>query len=134
MKLAGPALTRNQQAVLDVLSQATAPLSAYGILDVLRPAGFRAPLQVYRALDKLVETGLAHRIESMNAFVACASPEDIHPEAIVFMLCEKCGQTVEVADHKVAHRIDELCRMNAFHGQKQTIEIRGLCARCAQAA
>lgn len=133
MSAAEPALTRNQQAVMDVLTEASAPLSAYGILDALRPVGFRAPLQVYRALDKLVEAGLAHRIESMNAFVACASPDDAHHEAIVFMLCETCGQAVEFADHKLAHRLDELCRMKEFQGHKQTIEIRGLCAGCARA-
>ena len=134
MNAAEQVLTRNQQAVLDVLTEATGPLSAYGILDALRPAGFRAPLQVYRALDKLLEAGLAHRIESMNAFVACASPDDAHHEAIVFMLCENCGQTVEFADHKLAHRLDELCHMKDFQAHKQTIEIRGLCARCAKAA
>ena len=65
-------LTRNQELVLGTLAHATAPLSAYDILDQLRDEGLRAPLQVYRALDKLTERGLAHRLESLNAFVCCA--------------------------------------------------------------
>ncbi len=58
-------LTRNQSLVLDTLSQSGGPLSAYTILDQLRDHGFRAPLQVYRALDKLVEFGMVHRLESL---------------------------------------------------------------------
>jgi len=46
-----PALTKNQTLVFDVLSHSDGPLSAYTILDKLRDHGFRAPLQVYRALD-----------------------------------------------------------------------------------
>ena len=64
-------LTKNQTLVMGALSQAKGPLSAYTILDELRDDGFRAPLQVYRALEKLVELGLVHRLESLNAFVAC---------------------------------------------------------------
>ena len=60
-------LTRNQNLVLGALTQATGPLSAYGILDQVRSDGIKAPLQIYRALDKLVEKGLAHRLESLNA-------------------------------------------------------------------
>ena len=69
-------LTRNQGLVFDVLTHSEGPLSAYSILDKLRDSGFRAPLQVYRALDKLLEFGLVHRLESLNAFVACAHPDE----------------------------------------------------------
>ena len=65
------ALTKNQQLVLTILNKADMPLSAYSILDGLREFGFKAPLQVYRALDRLIELGKVHRIESMNAFIAC---------------------------------------------------------------
>jgi Fur family transcriptional regulator, zinc uptake regulator len=68
-------LTRNQDLVLKTLNAADTPLSAYDILDRLRGDGLRAPLQIYRALDKLIEHGLAHRLESLNAFVCCANSE-----------------------------------------------------------
>jgi Fur family zinc uptake transcriptional regulator len=67
-------LTKNQSLVMGALTNSDGPLSAYTILDQLRDHGFRAPLQVYRALDKLVEFGLVHRLESLNAFVACRHP------------------------------------------------------------
>ncbi|MCC2690339.1 MAG: zur, partial [Rhizobiaceae bacterium] len=62
-------LTRNQQLVLARLEAASGPVSAYGLLDQLRDDGFRAPLQVYRALEGLIKGGLVHRLESLNAFV-----------------------------------------------------------------
>ena len=65
------AMTQNETLVYNLLCQADRPLSAYNILDALRDKGIRAPLQVYRALAKLVERGAVHRIESVNGFVAC---------------------------------------------------------------
>lgn len=126
----GDHLTRNQQLVLDRLTRSATPLSAYAILDDLRPEGFRAPPQVYRALDKLVGAGLVHRIESMNAFVACAVPSCHDGETIIFMLCEQCGAVDEFADTAVAHRLDRLCRDRRFQADKRTVEIRGLCGAC----
>ncbi|GAF76572.1 unnamed protein product, partial [marine sediment metagenome] len=64
-------LTRNQDVVIKALAAIGQPLSAYRILDLdcVRDAGLKAPLTIYRALDKLVALGLVHRIESLNAFV-----------------------------------------------------------------
>lgn len=74
-------LTKNQGLVLSVLESSGQPLSAYTILDRLRGQGLKAPLQVYRALDKLLEHGRVHRLESMNAFVVCCHSRhgQIHP-------------------------------------------------------
>ena len=64
-------LTKNQQIVLDLVEKSSEPLKAYSILFNVQKKGLKAPLQVYRALDKLVEIGKIHKIESRNAFVAC---------------------------------------------------------------
>ncbi|MGB2321810.1 MAG: Fur family transcriptional regulator, partial [Candidatus Puniceispirillaceae bacterium] len=69
-------LTRNQTLVLEALASAGQPLGAYSLLDLLRDQGFKAPLQVYRALDQLISEGLVHRLESLNAWTACC--EDQH--------------------------------------------------------
>ena len=126
-----PDLTKNQSLVLKALSDAAGPLSAYTILDQLRGDGFRAPLQVYRALDKLTSLGLVHRLESLNAFVACAG-EHRHGanELIAFAICERCGQVEEFADPVVCERLEAWAGDNAFHADKTTIEIRGKCAAC----
>ena len=134
--MTAPALTKNQSLVFDVLSRSDAPLSAYTILDKLREHGFRAPLQVYRALDKLLERGMVHRLESLNAFVACAHREKDccggHGHGTVaFAICESCGHVVEFHDHAVDHRLDDWAQQRKFKPAKTTIEIRGLCDACA---
>jgi len=123
-------LTRNQSLVLDTLTQADGPLSAYTILDRLRDAGFRAPLQVYRALEKLLDFGLVHRLESLNAFVACAHPHCHAQGLIAFAICEDCGQVDEFADAVVRERLGAWSSEHGFRVEKTTIEIRGHCAAC----
>jgi Fur family zinc uptake transcriptional regulator len=126
-----PALTKNQKLVFGALSASDGPLSAYAILDGLREEGLRAPLQVYRALDKLIEYGLVHRLESINAFVACAHPHAHETRMIAFAICDKCGQVSEFSDEIVESRLGEWARSHAFVPERTTIEIRGRCAQCS---
>jgi len=135
--VSSPALTKNQNLVFDVLTRSDAPMSAYTILDKLRDHGFRAPLQVYRALDKLTEFGMVHRLESLNAFVACAHRESECCGAghghgtVAFAICESCGHVFEFHDHQVDHRLGDWAKGRGFKPAKTTIEIRGLCEACA---
>lgn len=127
-------LTRNQSLVLGVLKQAGAPRSAYDILDGLRGEGVRAPLQVYRALDKLMEIGLVHRLESLNAFVACSDPHDhaAHVGGVTaFAICEDCGSVTEFHDAGIEGRLSTWQKSERFRPEKTTIEIRGHCRACS---
>lgn len=129
-------LTRNQALVLDKLGEAEGPLSAYALLDRLRDEGFRAPLQVYRALERLTQAGLVHRLESLNAFVACCGGHG-HSHAggmTAFAICEKCGQVAEFSDEGMADRLEEWVGGSGFKPNRAVIEFRGLCADCARAA
>jgi Fur family zinc uptake transcriptional regulator len=128
---ATPELTKNQGLVLAALEKAEGPLSAYTILDTLRDDGLRAPLQVYRALDKLLDFGLVHRLESMNAFVACAHPHCHSSTMMAFAICEKCGNVSEFSDAGVQERLTGWASDNHFKPSKTTIEIKGICAACA---
>lgn len=126
-------LTRNQSLVLDRLAAADCAKSAYDILGELQNEGIKAPLQVYRALDKLLEKGLAHRLESMNAFVACAEPH-CHLEGIIgFAICETCGRVDEFSDEDVRARLDAFTNAKGFVPSRTTVEIRGTCANCLAA-
>ena len=62
-------LSKNQQIVLNIIEKAKGPLKAYSILYNVQKRGIKAPLQVYRALEKLIEIGKIHKIESKNAFI-----------------------------------------------------------------
>lgn len=129
-----PELTRNQTLVFKELDSAAAPLGAYTILDRLRGEGFRAPLQVYRALDKLLELGLVHRVESLNAFVACAHPNCRAQAMTAFAICEHCGKVAEFADPGMEQRIDSWSAANHFKRTKTALEIRGYCESCSSAS
>ena len=126
-------LTKNQSLVMGALTKSDGPLSAYTILDQLRDDGFRAPLQVYRALDKLVEFGMVHRLESLNAFVACRHPDCDSQETIAFMICENCGLVSEISDNTLANRLKYLADAASFALKKTTIELRGVCSACQAA-
>jgi Fur family transcriptional regulator, zinc uptake regulator len=131
---AEPSLTRNQQLVFDALNGSSHPLSAYAILDKLRDDGLRAPLQVYRALDRLVESGKVHRLESLNAFVACAHAHCHQDCASAFAICEKCGSVTEFSDDKIMSRLRGWSSEAKFQPGRMTVEVRGVCADCAKAA
>jgi Fur family zinc uptake transcriptional regulator len=123
-------LTRNQSLVFETLSKADGPLSAYDILDRLRDKGFRAPLQVYRALDKLLELGLVHRLESLNAFIACAHPDCEGHGTMAFAICESCGQVEEFSDAAITRHLQDWAGHENFRLNRTIIELRGRCAAC----
>ena len=64
-------LSKNQKIIFDIIDKSGGPMKAYSILFDVQKKGIKAPLQVYRALDKFVELGKIHKIESRNAFIAC---------------------------------------------------------------
>jgi Fur family zinc uptake transcriptional regulator len=123
-------MTRNQSLVYGALCEAEGPLSAYTILDKLRQNGLRAPLQVYRALEKLVESGRVHRLESLNAFVACRRSDCATHASIAFTICEDCGLVREVADDGIEARLADLALNAGFTLRRSVVELRGLCAKC----
>ena len=128
-------LTKNQLRVLERLEGAFGPLSAYTLLDQLRDDGFRAPLQVYRALDTLMKGGFVHRLESLNAFVACAEPHDHSHRMTAFAICDICGQVTEFSDQEVGQQLDRWVGSTGFAAKRAVIEFRGTCAKClAEAA
>lgn len=125
-----PELTRNQSLVLKALEKSITPLTAYHILDQLRTKGIKAPLQVYRALDKLVGQGLVHRVESINAFMACRHHEHASHGETVFMICESCGTVRECSDEKTTAVLRKLARTEDFNLARSTVELRGKCGKC----
>jgi Fur family transcriptional regulator, zinc uptake regulator len=129
-----PHLTDNQSHVLKHLRATGRALSAYEILDLVRDDGLRAPAQVYRALEKLIETGLVHRLESLNAFIACGH-DHVEPETctetVAFAICEKCGVVAEYEMLEEAAALRSSLGNDGFVTGHMTIEVRGRCADCA---
>lgn len=125
-------LTVNQQQVLTALQQAKAPLSAYALLDQLRMNGFSAPTQVYRALERLVDGGMVHRLESLNAYVSCTCVSDCERGPTAFAICDNCGHVEEFVDDSLGRCLDRWMKGSAFSLRSSTIELRGKCSVCAK--
>jgi Fur family zinc uptake transcriptional regulator len=126
-------LTPPRRRVLEALLASHAPLGAYELIDKLAVRGARpAPITIYRALDFLREQGLAHRIESRNAFIACVHNHD-SGDPVVFLICEKCGAVGEAASAAVADTIKSASRAAGFTPKTPVIEISGTCAHCKAA-
>jgi len=118
----------NDEIVFTVLAKSDRPLSAYELLGRLRSKGITAPPTVYRSLDRLIRDGLAHRLESLNAFVACARPH--HRNSAIFAICRKCGTTAELSDAKLEPQISDWAKRLRFHAEESILEIRGECENC----
>ncbi len=123
-------LTSNQKKVLEALQKARVPLSAYSILELLQESTIRAPLQVYRALDKLIDRGLVHRLESLNAFIVCDHRCDLSRHPVAFAICDACGGVKEFVDSSVEKGLSRWSRGHAFQAKRVTVELRGLCESC----
>jgi Fur family transcriptional regulator, zinc uptake regulator len=121
-----------QMRIRDLLAGAKKPLSAYDVIDALRGQGRLAPPTVYRALQKLIDEGLAHRLESQNAFVACQHVASAcgHRHRAGFMICRVCGKAQEFGDAEVEALLAQIAARSGFAAELVAIEIQGLCADC----
>lgn len=117
------------QMIVEALRAAGRPVSAYEIIDRLREKASLAPQTVYRSLDRLIAAGSAHRLESLNAFVACS--HTTHEGAAVFAICDACGAVEELENSRAIDALSEWARKARFAVRAMTIELRGRCAVCA---
>jgi Fur family transcriptional regulator, zinc uptake regulator len=125
-------LNATQKRVHRILMAARNPLSAYDVLDKMRSKGAVTPPTVYRSLDKLIEKGLAHRLESLNAYVACQHRHPHSHEMAAFAICDSCGAVTEFTDAQIGERLAFWSHTNGFAPKKVTVEVRGLCEPCAK--
>ena len=123
-------LSKNQQIVLDFVEKANQPLKAYSILFNVQKKGLKAPLQVYRALDKLVEIGKIHKIESRNAFVACKNSNCEVSNATAFSICERCEKVTEINNSKLSKYLTNFEDNSGMKYSKYNLEFFGLCKKC----
>ena len=123
-------LSKNQQVVFDIIVKAKEPLKAYSILYNVQKKGIKAPQQIYRALDKLIEIGKIHKIESKNAFVACKNSNCEVSKATAFSICESCEQVEEINDGKLSKYLTTYDDKSGMKYQKYNLEFFGICRKC----
>lgn len=119
-------LTPVRRRVLEILLESHAAMGAYDILARLDAEGLGSkPPVAYRALTFLVEQGFVHRIERLNAFIACVLPGAAHDPA--FMICRSCGT---VAEAQADAAMDQAAALSGFVVEQTVMEAEGLCPSC----
>ena len=129
-RIAGLNLTPVRQRVLEILLESHAALGAYDVLARLDAEGLGSkPPVAYRALGFLVDHGFAHRIEGLNAFIACAHPGADHAPA--FLICRGCHT---VAETRATAPLGAAAAQTGFAIEQTVMEAQGLCPACQAAA
>ena len=123
-------LSKNQQIIFELIHKSPEPLKAYTILSNVQKKGIKAPPQVYRALDKLVEIGKIHKIESKNAFVACRNSDCEISKATAFSICESCEVVDEISDVKLSKYLSSFNHKKGMKFRRFNLEFFGLCKKC----
>lgn len=125
----GVQLTPIRHKVLELIWNSHKAVKAYDLLDQIRPVNDAAkPSTVYRALDFLLEQGLIHRVESLNAFVGCHCSGTQHDQLL--LICTNCHTVEERAAPQVLHALALELGDAGFIPQRKTIEIHGFCKNC----
>ena len=128
-RVRGVRLTEIRKRVLELIWRTHGPVGAYALLEELGHDGRPpAPPTVYRALEFLLEQGLVHRIERLNAFVSCSYPE--RPHVSQFFICTECRSVIELSDETIGAAIADKALREGFAIRRQIIEIEGLCRDC----
>lgn len=130
-KLDGARFTRLRRDVLGLVLDADGPVGAYGLLNRLRHSRAGAPPPtVYPALSFLLANGLIHRVERLNAFVACTAAHR-HETPAHLLICRTCGQVTEIGDAPLLDQLTSSAETAGFTTLATTVELEGICCRCS---
>ena len=129
-KMQKHSLSKNQKIIFDLIDKSSQPLKAYSILFNVQKKGIKAPLQVYRALDKLIEIGKIHKIESRNAFIACQNSSCQISNATAFSICESCEKVTEISNPSLSKYLSNIKNKDGMKYNKYNLEFFGLCKKC----
>jgi Fur family zinc uptake transcriptional regulator len=125
----GLRFTAIRRRVLELVWDSHKPIGAYDILKTLgEESRSAAPPTVYRALDFLIEAGLVHRLDSLNAFIGCPDPGSRH--AGQFLICTECRTVTELSDIDIEELVALKATARGFSAVRQMLEIEGLCNNC----
>ena len=125
----GLRFTPTRRRVLELVWNSHKPIGAYDILEALgQESRSAAPPTVYRALDFLIDAGLVHRLDSLNAFIGCPNPASRHVGQ--FLICRECRSVTELSDSDIEELVAQKAAASGFTAVRQMLEIDGLCEHC----
>lgn len=128
---AGEQWTAMRERIFETLAGFDKPASAYDIAEAVSKSEGRrvAANSVYRILDLFVQSNLARRVESANAYVANSHPGCLHD--CIFLVCDNCGQTTHIDDDRITKSVRNAASDSGFSPTRPVIEVRGTCGDCA---
>ena len=120
--------TKPRERVLSILINASKPMGAYQILEALSSVKEKVnPPTVYRAIEFWEQHGFIHRIQSMNAYLACCGHHD--DESFFIFICDDCSDVVELKIDLPASISADIGKQH-FTVTRSNTEVHGLCSRC----
>jgi len=119
--------TPQRERALELLVDAGGPVKAYDLVPLFKVGVSTAPPTIYRALETLVELGVAHRIPSLNAYTACHIEDEGHSAS--FLICDCCGGIQEIRPPTAA-LLAAIGDQSDFQVGAITVEAQGICSRC----
>jgi Fur family zinc uptake transcriptional regulator len=125
-------LSHNEKLVLNVLGKSNKPLKAYRILFQVQKKGIKSPTQVYRALDKLIEIGKVHKIESQNSYLVCSNTNCLNKLSVSFLICNLCEKIIEIEDKIIFEQFSTICKKLNRKYVQHNLEIFGTCVSCSE--
>ena len=126
----GLRLTPIRRKVFELIWESHQAVKAYDLLERIRPFEMSAkPPTVYRALEFLLDLGVIHRVESLNAFIGCIDSGRTHEQLL--LICTECQQVTERSAPEVMSALATEINTQGFIARQKSIEIHGICRACA---
>ena len=130
----GISLTQKRQNIFTLLLSSVKPLSAYDITDAYKST-YKASMptmSIYRILEFLTGSGLVHKLESTNQYVACSHLQCDHEHSNAqFLICNSCSSVKEVTLTQDLHQqIEDGAEKTGFKLESMQFELHGTCNTC----
>ena len=118
-----------RKKVLEIISSNHKPSRAYDLLEKLRDDGFcDKPPTIYRALDFLIENKIVHKLNTINAYVACFDEES--EEISCFLICEMCQEIEEFHNKNLNKVLTNIGKKRGIEIKNLNLEIGFKCQEC----
>lgn len=142
----GMRVTRSRLDVLRVLSASPSPMQAQDVIDAL-PHGNADRVTVYRTLNTLVESGMAHKVDPGDrvwryGLLAAADRDassgphphpSAHPhEGHAHFVCDDCGTIRCLEDATIRVSLNNKNDGEKFKITQKDVYLHGTCEKCLE--
>lgn len=121
--------TEPRKKILKLLLKKSKPMGAYAILEALSTQQYQPnPPTIYRAIEFWLKHGFVHKINSLNAYIACAHEHATNQ--INLLICDVCSQVGEAHVESPVKKLRLNAEWDGFEIDNVITEIHGICRVC----